>query len=180
MIDPSQPFSVGAAADRPLLAASRDGRLVWSTPQAAGLLALGLPHAEGAAMLPPDVMAIAFSEGKEGGAATARIEKPGRPPLDVAFVGRLSSDEYLFRLITTMRQGTDASFRAPYSLTAREVDVLRWIACGKSNRDIGEILGLSPRTVNKHLEQIYVKLGVENRASAAVMASRMLGPRWES
>jgi DNA-binding CsgD family transcriptional regulator len=33
--------------------------------------------------------------------------------------------------------------------------------------------------VNKHLEQIYVKLGVENRASAAVMASRMLGPRWE-
>jgi DNA-binding CsgD family transcriptional regulator len=57
--------------------------------------------------------------------------------------------------------------------------VLKWIACGKSNRDIGEILGLSPRTVNKHLEQIYVKLGVENRASAAVMASRMLGPRWE-
>ena len=48
--------------------------------------------------------------------------------------------------------------------------MLLWIARGKSNRDIGEILGLSPRTVNKHLEQVYMKLGVENRASAAVVA----------
>jgi DNA-binding CsgD family transcriptional regulator len=175
----SRSFGASGAADRPLLSASRDGRLVWSTPQAAGLLALGLPRAEGTAVLPPEIMAIAFSEGGKEGAATARIEKPGGPPLDVAFVGRLSADEYLFRLVTTMGQGTDASLRATYSLTAREVDVLKWIACGKSNRDIGEILGLSPRTVNKHLEQIYVKLGVENRASAAVMASRMLGPRWQ-
>ena len=55
--------------------------------------------------------------------------------------------------------------------------MLVWIGRGKSNRDIGEILGLSPRTVNKHLEQIYVKLGVENRASAAVLASRALDER---
>ena len=54
------------------------------------------------------------------------------------------------------------------------MQVLRWVACGKTNRDIGDILGLSPRTVNKHLEQIYVKLGVENRASAAVRASEVL------
>jgi DNA-binding CsgD family transcriptional regulator len=50
-----------------------------------------------------------------------------------------------------------------------------WIARGKPNRDIAEILALSPRTVNKHLEQIYTKLGVENRASAAVAATRVLG-----
>ena len=52
--------------------------------------------------------------------------------------------------------------------------MLLWIAKGKSNRDIGEILGLRARTVNKHLEQIYVKLGVENRASAAVKAAHVL------
>ena len=52
--------------------------------------------------------------------------------------------------------------------------MLAWIARGKSNRDIGDILGLSARTVNKHLEQIYVKLGVENRASAAVKAAAIL------
>ena len=43
----------------------------------------------------------------------------------------------------------------------RESEVLLWIAKGKANRDIADILGLSARTVNKHLEQIYVKLGVE-------------------
>ena len=44
----------------------------------------------------------------------------------------------------------------------------------KTNKDIGDILGLSPRTVNKHLEQVFVKLGVENRASAAIKATRLL------
>lgn len=60
-----------------------------------------------------------------------------------------------------------------YQLTAREVEVLEWVACGKTNRDIGEILGLSPRTVNKHLEHVYVKLGVETRTAAATLAIAM-------
>ena len=41
---------------------------------------------------------------------------------------------------------------------------------GKTNRDIGEILGTSPRTINKHLEHVFVKLGVETRTSAAAVA----------
>ena len=53
-----------------------------------------------------------------------------------------------------------------YQLTPREMDVLAWIARGKTNRDIAEILGMSPRTVNKHLEHIFVKLGVETRAAS--------------
>lgn len=57
-----------------------------------------------------------------------------------------------------------------YQLTSREVEVLHWVACGKTNRDIGDILGMSPRTVNKHLEHVYVKLGVETRSAAAVLA----------
>jgi DNA-binding CsgD family transcriptional regulator len=59
-------------------------------------------------------------------------------------------------------------------LTDREADVLLWIAAGKSNRDIADILGLSHRTVNKYLDQIYLKIGVENRASAAAKAVRVL------
>ena len=62
-------------------------------------------------------------------------------------------------------------------VTEREAEVLLWIARGKSNRDIAEILSLSPRTVNKHLEQIYAKLGVENRTSAAALTVRTLGVR---
>ncbi|WP_236225421.1 response regulator transcription factor [Pseudomonas pseudonitroreducens] len=57
-----------------------------------------------------------------------------------------------------------------YQLTSREVEVLHWVTCGKTNRDIGDILGMSPRTVNKHLEHVYVKLGVETRSAAAVLA----------
>ena len=66
-----------------------------------------------------------------------------------------------------------AALARRYQLTAREVEVLEWVACGKTNRDIGEILGLSPRTVNKHLEHVYVKLGVETRTAAATLAIAM-------
>ncbi|MDR3375358.1 MAG: helix-turn-helix transcriptional regulator, partial [Ancalomicrobiaceae bacterium] len=55
-------------------------------------------------------------------------------------------------------------------ISDREAQVLTWIAQGKSNRDIAEILALSPRTVNKHLERIFKKMGVENRTSAALIA----------
>jgi DNA-binding NarL/FixJ family response regulator len=53
-------------------------------------------------------------------------------------------------------------------------DVLLWIAAGKSNRDIADILGLSHRTIDKYLDQIYLKISVENRASAAAKAVRVL------
>ena len=57
-----------------------------------------------------------------------------------------------------------------FALTPREAEVLLWLSRGKANRDIAQILGLSPRTVDKHLEQIYAKLGVENRTAAAAIA----------
>jgi DNA-binding NarL/FixJ family response regulator len=60
--------------------------------------------------------------------------------------------------------------RKDFRLTSRETEVLSWLSKGKTNRDIAQILGLSPRTIDKHLEQIYAKLGVENRTAAAAMA----------
>ena len=51
-------------------------------------------------------------------------------------------------------------------LTRREAEVLRWVAAGKSDAQIGAILGISARTVQKHLEHAYQKLGVENRTAA--------------
>ena len=49
-----------------------------------------------------------------------------------------------------------------------------WIANGKTNREIGQILEMSPRTVNKHLEQVFRKMNVENRTAAAANAIRVL------
>ncbi|WP_040262470.1 response regulator [Pseudomonas massiliensis] len=57
-----------------------------------------------------------------------------------------------------------------FSLTERELEVLHWVTCGKTNKDIADILGLSARTVNKHLEHIFVKLGVETRTAATSIA----------
>ncbi|GKT23154.1 hypothetical protein AVHM3334_10720 [Acidovorax sp. SUPP3334] len=62
----------------------------------------------------------------------------------------------------------------PVALTRRETEVLSWIAKGKTNRDIADILGMSPRTVNKHLEHIFEKLGVETRTAAAALAGQLL------
>ncbi len=55
-------------------------------------------------------------------------------------------------------------------LTPREAEVLAWVAEGKSNGVIGVILGISPRTVQKHLERTFTKLGVETRTAAAAQA----------
>jgi DNA-binding NarL/FixJ family response regulator len=60
-------------------------------------------------------------------------------------------------------------------LTPRETEVLSWVAKGKTNRDVADILGMSPRTVNKHLEHVFEKLGVETRAAATALASREMG-----
>jgi DNA-binding CsgD family transcriptional regulator len=57
-------------------------------------------------------------------------------------------------------------------LTRRESDVLLWVTRGKSNEEIGLILGISLRTVKKHLEQLFRKLDVESRTAAAMVALR--------
>ena len=63
----------------------------------------------------------------------------------------------------------------PKALTPREREVVRWLAHGKTDAEIGSLLGVSRRTVNKHLEHVYVKLGVETR-TAAVMRALALRP----
>lgn len=57
-----------------------------------------------------------------------------------------------------------------FNLTRREAEVLYWVVKGKTNKDIGDILGTSPRTINKHMEHVFSKLGVETRTAAASLA----------
>jgi DNA-binding CsgD family transcriptional regulator len=72
------------------------------------------------------------------------------------------------------RPGEAAAEAAAVPLTAREREVLDWVAAGKTNRDIAAILGASPRTVEKHLERIYEKLGVETRTAAVMRAIKSI------
>ena len=62
--------------------------------------------------------------------------------------------------------------RDPVSLTAREREVLAWVARGKTNPEIARILWLAPSTVSKHLANLYAKLGVKTRTAAV---ARFLG-----
>ncbi len=157
------------AAGRHLLAVKGDGNIHWSTPQATRLVNAAMGSDDGM----DTVIATIAAWMKDRTASTIAVAHGGQDVLQLAFLGTIGPDESLFRL-TASQRADDQVLRQRFALTNRESEVLLWIAKGKANRDIGEILGLSARTVNKHLEQIYVKLGVENRASAAVKAAHVL------
>ncbi len=163
------------AAGRHLLAVRGDGALQWATPQAARLAETATGRENGLETV-LERIALWMKERDAPGFSrdTPFTVAAGETSLQLAFLGGIGLDEFLFRLTAVNLRGEEDLLRRAFSLTARESEVLLWIARGKPNRDIAEILGLSARTVNKHLEQIYVKLGVENRASAAVRAAQVL------
>ncbi len=144
-----------------LLAADEAGRLLWCTPQAEKRLADALPGFAAAAFTIPRERVI-ITNGRQ---------------LNFSFLSRTGPEENLYRLTETGGGREEAFLQQKLALSAREAEVLIWIARGKPNRDISEILGISPRTVNKHLEQIFTKLGVENRASATAVAVGALAAR---
>jgi DNA-binding CsgD family transcriptional regulator len=102
--------------------------------------------------------------------ATAPVQVPGRDG-NCAIQALWRGDAERDALVLIRRIASPAPARAPavsrqQSLTAREREVLQWVAAGKTNAQIGAILSASPRTVGKHLENIYEKLGVETRTAA--------------
>lgn len=164
------------AAGRHLLATTGAGEVLWSTPQAARLLGTGEDDGTVAARISARVQdwlaAIRPATTPAGESFHLIVDDESSPQF--VCLGTMGPDELLFRLIVPDGGDQEDILRQHFGLTRRESEVLVWIARGKSNRDIGEILGLSPRTVNKHLEQVYAKLGVENRASAAIKATHVL------
>jgi DNA-binding NarL/FixJ family response regulator len=163
------------ASGRFLFATDRVGRILWCTPKARQLLG-GVGAVRSADIrLPAEVIErlLRLRRDETRGATPCMVT--GGRRLECSFVSTLGSDELLFRLAdTTNNDHEQPALQRAHALTAREAEVLLWVSRGKPNRDIGEILSISPRTVNKHLEQVFVKLGVENRAAAAAMAVRTL------
>jgi DNA-binding response OmpR family regulator len=164
------------AAGRHLLAVRGDGSIQWSTPQATRLVNAATNSDDGLDLVASRIAAWMADRDRPGFSreATFSLAEGEEKGLQLSYLGGIGADEFLFRLTANSRRPDVEVLRQHFSVTARESEVLLWIAKGKSNRDIGDILGLSARTVNKHLEQIYVKLGVENRASAAVKAAHVL------
>jgi DNA-binding response OmpR family regulator/DNA-binding CsgD family transcriptional regulator len=164
------------AAGRFLVATDGNGQLLWCTPKAKQLLGELFPaNGETGPSLPQNVVRQLTGLRQPAGLTGSRIiiEICGRK-LELTFLSSTGPDELLFRLTENSTLPDERLLQQALALTARESEVLLWISRGKSNREIGEILSISPRTVNKHLEQVFVKLGVENRAAAAARAVRCL------
>ncbi len=145
---------------------------MWSTPQVNQLLETASGDDEWLSnALPQEIKQWLSNEPSMGMSCT--LNPPSNSDsqsLKVFFLGKANSHEYLLRLVNKDTEDEAAELKKRWELTGRESEVLYWITKGKTNREIGQILGTSPRTVNKHSEHIYKKLEVENRTTAATKA----------
>ncbi|MEH2502908.1 DNA-binding NarL/FixJ family response regulator [Bradyrhizobium sp. AZCC 1578] len=168
--------SARAALDvsgRYLLAVNAAGKIMWATPQAQKLLSDSLAADGDDDVVLPEPIPRWLDEARKGKAAAKAAAMPtrhGTEQLRLQYMGKLGTNEFLLRLAKDSGTEAPVEFSSELGLTTREGEVLSWLSKGKTNRDIAQILGLSPRTVDKHLEQIYSKLGVENRTAAAAIA----------
>jgi DNA-binding NarL/FixJ family response regulator len=160
-------------AGQNLFAVDREGNLLWGTPQVCRCLPdTGHPDFQPVRA----ILAEWLSHNPDPGHQMQLDALDSQH--SVEYLALVDGREYLLRLKTPQStSGATAALRERFQLTLRESDVLLWIANGKTNREIAQILEMSPRTVNKHLEQIFRKLGVENRTSAAASAIRLLATK---
>lgn len=152
-----------------------NGNLLWATPQVNQLLAAAESEQdiEALSLRLASVLADWLTHQPETG---HHLKLPNLlQPLTIEMLNLIDNREYLLRLSNPHKPADDTqAFKKQFRVTGREAEVLLWIANGKTNREIGQILDMSPRTVNKHLEQVFRKLGVENRTSAAAIAIKCL------
>ena len=146
---------------------SANAKLVWQTPLARRWLPEYFDAVPGEVPEPLLQWLQAAAQGRDvrplSGARGAR-------QLVCTLQGRTVDDDWLIVLREVSDAATVEATMQAFRLTLRESEVLYWVVKGKTNRDIGDILGSSPATVKKHLERVYEKLGVETRTAAASMA----------
>jgi DNA-binding NarL/FixJ family response regulator len=166
------------ATGRLMVATDRAGHLLWCTPgaeEALGRVEPGWSRASGElpALLRGPLASLLGRQDLAG--AAARIDRRADGTLELVVVAQYRDNEVLIRL-NELNPGRDAArLGEKLGLTQREAEVLLWVSYGKASSDISMVLEISPRTVQKHLERIYEKLGVETRSAAAAIAIRALG-----
>ncbi|MFT4021260.1 MAG: response regulator transcription factor [Acinetobacter sp.] len=167
------------ATEMAILAVDRQGKIVWQTEKAKQLLQQPLMDLAGFEMglihwfqdlahekEPKKLMNCVYS---------APNQQWQLNLLTVWEADQANAKNYLVQIkhLAAMRQTVDILRHCP-QLTQREAEVVHWLLLGKTNKDIAEILQLSPRTVNKHLEHIFEKLSVENRTAAVAYVNSIM------
>lgn len=168
------------ATGRMMLTTDEQGRMTWCTPRTEETLARLMPEWTEVAALPPELKPALdrlLQYGSPGSTAGVRLTGfKGETTLELVLVARYRANKILFRLNELDPSRDVGRLTTGLGLTSREAQVLLWVSYGKSNGDISEVLQISPRTVQKHLEHVYEKLGVETRSAAAAIAVRMIEP----
>jgi DNA-binding NarL/FixJ family response regulator len=142
--------------DRAVLLLDKSGHIIFSTRLAEALLHKHHP-------------------GFAGGTLPAGVGVDGSP-FTVRRFAEAGHDDLTMLIIEEKGEPPGPAALLSLGLTPREAEVLFWIAQGKGNQDIATILGTSVRTVHKHVENIFRKLGCETRSAAAMVASEVLRP----
>jgi DNA-binding response OmpR family regulator/DNA-binding CsgD family transcriptional regulator len=153
-----------------------DGRLVWQTALARQMLEAHFQSDGRRAPTPllvwlqRETERLGVVDGLVPGSPSVTLETGAGRRLRFTLHEATGEGEWML----VLREADDAAaleaLSLAFGLTPREAEALYWVAKGKTNRDIGDIVGASPATVKKHLEHVYEKLGVETRNAAAAVA----------
>ncbi|MEY4561566.1 MAG: hypothetical protein RLZZ618_843 [Pseudomonadota bacterium] len=155
------------------------GRAVWQTPLARELMQRYFAVAAG--QVPEAILGWLrqhLTPASDSPEARSFTVVQDNRQLVLTLQERTSDDDWMIVLREVSDAAIVAAVMSTFKLTLREAEVLYWVVKGKTNRDIGDILGSSPATVKKHLEHVFEKLGVETRNAAASLAMtkvRLLG-----
>ncbi len=154
----------------PLLHVNAKGKILWGSSSALGLLRVYWDWTGTSAQLPSTLRRILRWRSRVRARSTTEVRKEelmaGRD--GASLLVRLVEDHGLLWLLLDERsRPLDGTRVQANGLTERETEVLQWLAAGKTNMDIAKILAISPRTVEKHVERIFQRLGVETRTAAA-------------
>jgi DNA-binding CsgD family transcriptional regulator len=154
----------------PLLHVSAKGKILWGSSSALRLLRAYWDWKGTSAHLPAALRGILRWR------SHARVASPIEVRKEEVMAGRggasllvrlVEGNGRVWLLMDERSRPVNWARIQAHGLTEREAEVLQWLAAGKSNIDIGKILAISPRTVEKHLERTFERLGVETRTAAA-------------
>lgn len=155
---------------RPTIGVDNQGVLLWHTPQSALVLTSAFPGWALNKPLPEPLLSVMTALLAQRSIMLRRTIDITEGVIECVLMGTMNDGTNAVSLFLKRPGDEERLLETTLGLTVREAQVLLWISKGKSNRDVSAILNISPRTVNKHLEQIFVKLGIENRTSAAAIA----------
>lgn len=160
-------------ADQALVSVTVDGRIRFASPSAQKLLQQYGLQLRGK-FLHPELRNWVLHTNVQFESSTV-VSNPVQPLVIEGKRGALHlrllrNEQDRLLLLEENRPQSQRKALAHLGLSPRETEILEWLVQGKTNPEIGMILQISPRTVQKHLEHIYCRLSVENRHAAITLA----------